>query len=181
MFQTRLKCAMIRAEMIDAGPFNQQLQTMGSKAAVNLCAVMRHVDAIWQRWPRDHPHVVVDRQSGRTHYLRPLQLAYPDAELTILDEDELISRYHLRKGDQEMTISFVTEAERRHLPVALASMTAKYLRELLMARMNRFFQQHMPELKPTAGYVKDGRRFLADIESVITGLGLDTRLLVRQA
>ena len=181
MTSCALNCPMMQAEVIDAGTFNSQIDVMHSKAAVNLCAAMRLVDAVWRRWPDAHPRIVVDRQSGRTHYLRPLQLSYPDAELTILNEDERFSRYHLRRGSAELTITFTTEAERQHLPVALASMTAKYVRELLMLRMNRFFRSHMPELKPTAGYVQDGRRYLADIEPLIRRLGLDRRQLVRES
>jgi hypothetical protein len=64
--------------------------------------------------------------------------------------------------------------------VALASMTAKYVRELLMDRFNRFWQHHAPDLKPTAGYVQDGRRFLAEIDPLIQSLGIDRRQLIRQ-
>jgi hypothetical protein len=63
--------------------------------------------------------------------------------------------------------------------VALASMTAKYVRELLMMRLNRYFRSHMPELKPTAGYVEDGRRYIGDIEPLIARLGVDRRSLIR--
>lgn len=55
-----------------------------------------------------------------------------------------------------------------HLPVALASMIAKYVRELAMHRFNRYWSKRMPELKPTAGYTLDARRWLADAAQVIT-------------
>ena len=80
-----------------------------------------------------------------------------------------------------MTISFMRESESRHLPVALASMAAKYVRELAMDRLNAFFADHIDDLKPTAGYVQDGRRFLADVEPVIRSLSLDRSALVRNA
>ena len=80
-----------------------------------------------------------------------------------------------------MTVSFETGAEQKHLPVALASMIAKYVRELLMARLNRFFCGHLPELKPTAGYVQDGRRYLAEITPLIEELGLSRSSLIRKA
>ena len=78
-----------------------------------------------------------------------------------------------------MKLSFLREAESQHLPVALASMIAKYVRELRMLRLNRFFQQQMPALAPTAGYVKDARRYLAEIEPVIDRLGLKRSELIR--
>ncbi len=64
-------------------------------------------------------------------------------------------------------IQFRPKAEEAHLPVALASMTAKLVRELTMGRFNRYWCSRMPELKPTAGYVQDARRWLVDVEGVL--------------
>ena len=101
----------------------------------------------------------------------------------MLAEEETISAYRLTRRingiDSTVTIKFLIEAESKHLPVALASMTAKYVRELFMMRMNRHFQGLMPKLKPTAGYNEDGRRYLTDIEPLIVGQGIDRRRLVR--
>jgi len=175
----KIRCVSLRCETIDAGEFNQQVDRMGTKSNVNFCAALRHIDAIWKRWPTEHPRVMVDRQGGRTHYLNDLMLAWPDAEAQVLCETPLLSRYRLRRGDSWLTVSFQVEAEQAHLPVALASMTAKYTRELLMIRLNRFFHALMPELKPTAGYVEDGRRYVADIEPLIAQLGLSRTDLIR--
>jgi ribonuclease HIII len=171
--------AHIACEAIDAGQFNDQVARMGFKSTVNFCAVMRLIDAVWKRWPQDHPRIVVDRQGGRTHYLNDLLLAYPDAHIQILAEDDTLSRYRLDRNGSRLTVSFLVEAESTHLPVALASMTAKYVRELHMLRMNRFFQAMMPELKPTAGYFEDARRYIADIEPLMAQLGVDRRMLIR--
>jgi hypothetical protein len=59
-------------------------------------------------------------------------------------------------------------------------MTAKYVRELLMERFNRFFTGRLPGVEPTAGYAEDGKRFLADIEPVIRELNLPRSVLIRQ-
>jgi len=60
-------------------------------------------------------------------------------------------------------------------------MAAKYLRELHMGLLNRYFSEKVgPELKPTAGYAKDARRFLADIEGACSGREFPLELLVRQ-
>ena len=65
-------------------------------------------------------------------------------------------------------------------PTALASMTAKYVRELHMRLFNEWWQIHNPGLRPTAGYYQDARRFLGDTETLRRQLGIDDRLLVRQ-
>ena len=55
----------------------------------------------------------------------------------------------------------------RHLPVALASMLAKYLRELAMEQFNRFWQQRAPQVKPTKGYPQDARRFRQEVSAIL--------------
>jgi ribonuclease HII len=174
-------CDMLRCEAIDPSEFNDQVERMGNKANVNLCAALRHIDAVWHRWPapHHHPRVIADRQGGRTRYLETLMQAYPDAQVQVLCEDDRLSRYRLDRGGSKLTVSFIVEAERQHLPVALASMTAKYVRELFMLRLNRHFRALMPELKPTAGYNEDGRRYLSDIEPLIAERQIERRQLVR--
>jgi hypothetical protein len=49
-------------------------------------------------------------------------------------------------------------------------MAAKYLRELAMKAFNQFWQQHVPGLKPTAGYPVDARRFRAEIDAARAAL-----------
>lgn len=176
-----ITCPLMRCEAIDADSFNRQVELMGTKSSVNFCAVMRHIDAIWKRWPNESPHVVVDRQGGRTRYLQDLMLSYPETKAQILEESDLLSQYRLELNGSSITISFAVESEQAHLPVALASMIAKYVRELFMMRLNRYFQTLMPELKATAGYTEDARRYLGDIESLISRSGIDKKSLVRIA
>ena len=179
--RANIRCEMITCRAIDAGPFNDRIDRIGNKAAVNMHAIVQIIDEIWRRFPQQHPRIIVDRQSGRTHYLESLQIGWPDARTEIIAESDDLSRYHMTDGPgRELTVSFVKGAEQRHLPVALASMTAKYVRELLMLRLNRFFAGHLPELKPTAGYVQDGRRFVREIAPVMRTLKIDRRSLIRQ-
>jgi len=48
-----------------------------------------------------------------------------------------------------------------------------------MARLNRYFAVAVPGVAPTAGYVTDGRRFLAEVEPHLDALGIDRSQLVR--
>jgi len=101
-------------------------------------------------------------------------------EVETLEETDRCSRYAVQKTESEaqarspepdnpcsIHIQFRPEAEEAHLPVALASMTAKLVRELAMARFNRYWCDRIPGLKPTAGYVQDARRWLVDVEGVL--------------
>jgi hypothetical protein len=65
------------------------------------------------------------------------------------------------------------------LPVSLASMVSKYLRELFMSSINRYFAGFCPDLKPTAGYWKDGLRFVNDLKKNLPDVQYDTGLLIR--
>jgi ribonuclease HII len=80
-----------------------------------------------------------------------------------------------------MNVTFMVQAEEKHMPVALASMVSKYTRELLMARFNDFFRRHWPQIKPTAGYSTDGRRFIRDVQPLLGQINLHPRELCRIA
>jgi ribonuclease HII len=180
MHKAAVSCAALRCEVVDAGAFNRQIERLGRKSQVNFAAVMRLVEVVRRRFGDRHPRIVVDKQGARIRYLDDLRLAYPDANLRILAEDERISRYRLSCAAWTMTISFEQGSESRHLPAALASMTAKYVRELAMLRLNRFFTTRLPELKPTAGYVSDGRRYVREIEPLLRELALPRAELIRR-
>jgi hypothetical protein len=80
-------------------------------------------------------------------------------------------------GDSE--IRFRTKAE-AHLPVALASMVCKYVRELAMDLFNDFWAKHVPGLKPTKGYPVDAKRFKNDIAEAQRQLGITDDVLWRE-
>ncbi len=169
-------------ELLTERAFNEHVEQMHSKAAVNLMLIGRFLGEIMESFGHLHPRVIVDRQSGRARYRDVLHSLFPDADIRIVVEEADFSRYCLATPSQEkqMTITFAKKAEEKHMPVALASMMAKYTRELFMGRLNRYFQSHLPELKPTAGYVQDARRFLIDVEPVIRKVGVDRDIFVRK-
>lgn len=176
-----VRVAAMQVEAIDPGEFNRRVARAGTKAAVNLEAVFRHVARVRAlAGPDGHPRVIVDRQGGRTRYCSELSRAWPEASIEVLVEHPDLSRYRLADADGTLTISFVKEADARHMPVALASMAAKYVRELFMLRLNAFFTGHVAGLRPTAGYVQDGRRYLAEIQSTIETLAIPANCLVRE-
>ena len=92
-----------------------------------------------------------------------------------------MSRYRLKIDGILSTITFASKTDEHHLPAALASMIAKYTRELYMLRFNHYFRSQISELKPTAGYVQDGRRFLKEIEPLLKKNGIKQELLVRSS
>lgn len=162
--------------------FNREVERAGTKAAATALALAEHIRHAWDAWSDTDtedptlaaqlgPRLICDRQGGRVSYRGLLSRIIPEATVSELEESERCSRYLLRTeasggaGCRAMTVTFMPEAEGAHLPVALASMLAKLTRELMMARFNAYWRALVPEIKPTAGYVQDGRRYLADLEA----------------
>ena len=155
------------------GPFNTLVDRHGSKAATTTFALRKLIErALQHAADAEAVRIVCDRQGGRQQYAGVL--GGLDGEPAVLEESPRVSRYAL---GEKTVISFQPEGEAAHYPIALASMTAKLVRELAMARFNRYWSARVPGLKPTAGYVQDARRWLAD-----AGLDGPTRAaLVRKA
>jgi ribonuclease HII len=76
-------------------------------------------------------------------------------------------------------IVFAEKAEAQCLPVAVASMVSKYLRETLMRRFNAYWRREVPGVEPTAGYHPDGVRFAERIADARARLGIRDEDLIR--
>lgn len=176
----------LRCVIVCETEFNTIVARSGSKADATASAIRRllHWCAARAVAPgSDHLRVVCDRQSGRSDYRPLLEAALPDWPARPPLASDRRVRYELDTGADERiasaAISFETESEERHLAVALASMTAKLVRELCMLRFNRYWAGRIPEIKPTAGYVSDARRWLEDAGGHLTDD--ERRALVRIA
>ena len=158
-----LKLQTLACKAMGEQEFNETVRTTGTKAETTLRAVGYHLRRIKQEFAGEHIRVMCDRLGGRTGYgavlARELQ-----ADVRVVEESSRLSRYEVgpARDHNPMIVQFMPEAEDSHLPVALASMTAKLVRELAMARFNRYWSSRIPEIKPTAGYTQDARRWLED-------------------
>lgn len=173
-----LRFGAIECLAVDGAEFNRRVATC-PKSDLNFGLAMRLVDRLWTSHAARHPRVAIDRQGGRAHYREHLAESFPGAKIRILGESDAVSRYRLEDHRGPITLSFEVECESRHLPAALASMTAKFVRELHMERLNRYFRSLLPDVKPTAGYVEDGRRFLGEVRPTLRRLGIPEAHLVR--
>ena len=91
--------------------------------------------------------------------------ASPDF-VEILEQSESISSYRFTWQGYVRTIHFQAKSDCSP-PAALASIACKYLRELFMNQLNKYWQEKVPGLEPTAGYPVDAKRFLEQIRSKI--------------
>jgi hypothetical protein len=138
-----------------------------------------HLDQLLRRFGDGGLVIFCDRQGGRSHYGSLLRLMFEEWSLEILHEEESRAEYRLLRGPHAVRVLFSEKAEAQCLPVAVASMLSKYLREALMNRFNAFWKGHLPEVEPTAGYYGDGVRFLADINDKRLELGIPDDQLIR--
>ena len=169
----------LRSCCLDVAYYNRMVGSVRNKASVLFTATSRLIKNAFDNFAGDDLQVIVDRQGGRVHYRRILQRMFADMELKILHESPATSSYELQANGKQMRLHFVVEADERFLPVSLASMLSKYLRELLVGSMNRYFVGFHPNLRPTAGYWKDGLRFIKDLKENIPHVEYDSNQLIR--
>ena len=165
---------------LDVAHYNKMLDVVKNKASVSFTSICTLILEAYKKYGDDNLQIIVDRQGGRTHYARVLQRMFEELEITILKEDEKNSSYELGDGKRKMRIHFHIKADDKFMPVALASMVSKYVRERMMGFVNKFFIGHCSEIKPTAGYWQDGLRFVADIEKLLPDFEYDKDMFVRK-
>lgn len=156
-------CCGLRVQLVTEDVFNSRVAQTRNKAAIVAEAVLRLMQWAGQRGGDHDLHVFVDRLGGRADYRALLMGAFPERHLHVVEVSAECSRYRLASQQNDWRVEFAVGGEARHLPVALASMLAKYVRELLMERFNAYWCGLAPTLRPTAGYYNDAQRFLADI------------------
>ena len=174
-----MKLLDLQSCCLDVAYYNQMVAAMKNKANVLFCATSRLIKKAYDLFSDDDLHIIVDRQGGRIRYRKNLQRLFENLELRILHESPTTSSYELQANRKRMRVHFVVGADGRFLPVSLASMVSKYLRELQISNINRYFTGLSGDLKPTAGYWKDGLRFIEDIHTNLPHLRFDNTRLIR--
>ena len=169
----------LRSEPVLVGRFNRLVSATRNKATTLFDLASGLLMWAWQYTANEEVCVHVDRLGGRQHYGPGLQRVFDGCALKIEDETDRRSAYVITNGPRRMRVSFSVGGDSLQLPIALASMTSKYLRELLMAQLNGFWSQRVGDLKRTSGYHTDGKRFIEQIEPMVEQLGVDRSLLVR--
>jgi len=180
----RLESPRLECRMLTERDFNARCEALSSKAEVNLERIGALLRGLAGRLDSRDALVFVDRQSGRTRYGRFLARTFDSGVVDVLKEERDASEYLVRSaqprgGAFRMRVRFEVDADAKRFPVALASMTAKYVREIAMIRFNRYWCARAPGLRPTAGYGADARRWLDDVAAVVTAA--EREALVRRA
>lgn len=168
-------------QVVPEGQFNRLFSATHNKGVVLFSQTTRLMQRISEAVGGRPLRIWVDRQGGRICYRHALMTAFEDARMEVLEESPERSGYRLQHASATWGVRFVMKGESHHLPIALASVYSKYIRELFMMCFNRYWCACMKDLRPTAGYYQDGQRFLADIDPLIASQQLDRNRLVRMA
>lgn len=162
-----------QSRIIDEGEFNRMVSRTGNKANAlgewSLGLLRDTIDSLCRSRQTDgdlRVEACCDRQGGRKRYLPLLDHVFQawSPWFDVLDESSDCSRYHGRVHDLDLQVRFQVKGDSM-LPTGAASMLAKWLRELLMRRLNRYWQSQIGEgLQATAGYPVDAERFRKAIE-----------------
>ncbi len=168
-----VRLVAIRADVVEPLRFNRLVRRYDNKAQATSRLAMNLLHNVWQP-DGDETLIVADKHGGRNRYDTLLSETFGQP-VECLTEGADQSVYRIGRGE----VRFQPRAE-SHGPVALASMTAKYLRELAMHQFNRFWQARLPDLKPTQGYPVDAKRFRDAIAAEQRRLDIPDDLLWRE-
>jgi hypothetical protein len=177
----RVELRLARCVVTPAPRFNALIDRWGTKSAAmedGIVTLLR--DVLGAIDGTDPVTIVIDKQGGRNFYAPWISAALPDGWVTPVRESALLSEYQVHGLGREVRLAFRPRADSEALPVALASMLSKYLREVFMRQFNRFWCGHVNELKPTAGYPGDARRFYTAIRPAMKRLGIEEAAVWRK-
>jgi hypothetical protein len=186
LVEAEVELVDLRACILHPAEFNDRCERLTNKASVLSAATLTLVREL-VRGRSDAPiQIVCDKHGGRNFYSALVweELAADEVgdgngfPVQTIRESREESIYRWRCTDSQREIRFISKGE-RFLPTALASMTAKYLRELSMLAFNAFWAERVPNLRPTAGYPGDALRFWNDIEAVVRLARFEERELWR--
>lgn len=176
--RARLELPAIRAVAVFPTAFNRAVARYGSKGALLSHLTIRLARDLLDSLPAEDTLIVGDKHGGRNRYGPLLQTAFPDDLIQVRQEGRALSVYRWGAPGRTREFQFAAGGE-AFLPAALASMVAKYLREMAMQAFNAYWQRRIPGLRPTAGYPQDARRFWEEIDPLRRETNLPRELLWR--
>jgi hypothetical protein len=176
---TKVRWGPIRSVVVPTLRFNRLLDEWRVKSGVNASAFIMLLNETLSLPGDDAIHVNVDKLGGRHFYAPLLNEAFPGGWVRVISEGPNRCDYEIDGLARPVTVRFEPRADGTHLNVALASMAAKYLREVCMKQFNRYWLAKVPGLRPTAGYPGDALRFYEAIRNVLVSDGIDERSVWR--
>ena len=182
MLASGVRLVAIRCRCVYPGRFNERLARGLNKSDI-LSETTLAVASTLAKTTEQPSLIWCDRHGGRKKYAGVVTEAFDGAVVQPLEETAVRSVYRIvpagSAADAWRRIEFTVGGESR-TPVAIASMTAKYVRERAMECFNRYWSSRQPGLRPTAGYPLDANRWRSDAAAAIAAAGIDASILWRR-
>jgi ribonuclease HII len=142
-----VQCVAARTTVACAGVVNAELRRLGSRTSIDLSLFERLLLDASAHTSHDL-EIVLGMVGGIRDYARYFD-HLSTHEVRLLGRNRGAATYHVTGIGR---LSFEIDADDRHLPVAMASMLGKYVRELCMERQNRFYAKQQADLPWPSGY-----------------------------
>jgi len=177
--KNQMSLVLLKSFCFDVAYYNGMVEKVRNKSTVVFTALCGLISDVLKHTEGKAYQFLIDRQGGRSRYTEPLRKMFPEMALEVLKESEKISSYELADSQRVIRLHFMVKADAKHFPVSLASMTSKYLREILMGCINKYFISRCEKIQPTAGYWTDGKRFVKDLKTYAGYIEYDLKELIR--
>lgn len=166
-----------RSAIACARAFNEGVDRWGSKLRVDL-ALFERLMADARGALSSDLDLICGMVGGMRRYAEYFTSIAPE-NVVCVEETRSLSRYRVAGlGD----LRFEVDSDASHLPVALASMLGKYVRELGMHRQNAFYRRHQPSLPEVSGYHDPVTTAFVAASRLLRGrLGIDARCFERES
>jgi hypothetical protein len=173
--------AVLEARLLAEGRYNDGVLKEGNKAEVLFLEAASLLERALGAAEAEGAalEAILDREGARARYAPLLQKRFPSRFVRVLGEGAKVSAYDLGGRAAPARARFLVKADATHAVVGVASMIAKYLREVHMAALNAWILREAPGVRPTAGYWTDGLRFLGQTAAARARLGVDDAVFVR--
>ncbi|ODS32384.1 MAG: hypothetical protein SCARUB_02495 [Candidatus Scalindua rubra] len=169
----------IKSNFLCVSEINRQIELNGNKSLLLFENSVKHIKEIFECFGEQEPKVLIDKHGGRNYYNKLLVQSFEGCKVNAISEGNPISTYKISNENRKMNVSFIEGADSKYFPTALASMFSKYIRELFIKLFNAFWQEKVQDIKPTAGYPEDAKRFLSQIQNIRNKLKISDDILIR--
>ncbi len=177
---SQVQLQSLRSTVLFPREYNTELKRWDNKASLLSSHSLALVRSVSEHLPRDAcVRVWCDKHGGRQRYAPFLFGAFGGALVDVVEETPALSHYRMLWKDRRIEIRFLKGGESQ-LPVALASMVSKYVREVSMAAFNHYWEKQVPGIRPTAGYPVDARRFREETADARRRLAMPDDLFWRE-
>jgi len=145
--RTGIRIRSVRSAITCARVLNTAVKRMGSKFSVDLSLFERLLLCARALLNEDF-EAYCGMVGGIRKYPRYFQ-HFTQSQIETVKEVRSHSIYRISELG---LVTFEVDADAHHMPVGLASMLGKYIRELAMERQNQFYLNHEPSLRRVSGY-----------------------------